>query len=376
MAHSAMNHTHVPPWRLRASATVTIRNQCAVEGRLKRRTIRGEKMSQMISVTNVQTFPIFSLYTRSVLYNTNESVEYAGKKPAFSRWAMNINEKQQNNQPTNHRHSWWPSLLVGYPLAALFAAGAFLIPWSGRSLGIEDYFVAPPFVMVTLLVGWIWGIGPALLALLLEVLALDYWIVPPVGDITFFLWPDIASFAPFLLIQLIVLEMIVVQKNDRQQLLQVNQALSQQARELAKSIQACVESNTQLEQADRVKDRFLSMASHELRTPVTSIHGYVQLLLRRFKKQSAQNPELLSVCDSLGKVDEQARRLVSLMNDLLDINSLRSGKMPFHLAPCDLCLLCREVVEECVLREGCHRPCLMVAMNFPSVVTACIGASS
>ncbi|HEX4206543.1 MAG TPA: HAMP domain-containing sensor histidine kinase, partial [Ktedonobacteraceae bacterium] len=118
----------------------------------------------------------------------------------------------------------------------------------------------------------------------------------------------------------------------RQQLLQANEELA--------------ENNARLEQADRVKDQFLSMASHELRTPVTSIQGHVQLLLRRLKRQSAQNPEMLPVCNSLGTVDEQTRRLTDLVNELLDINTLHSGKMPVHLTPCDLRCLCQKVIEE------------------------------
>jgi signal transduction histidine kinase len=153
--------------------------------------------------------------------------------------------------------------------------------------------------------------------------------------------------------------MVVVQKKYRQRLLYANQALSKHTEQLAENNQALIESNAQLdkanqalaqsnarlEQASRVKDQFLSMASHELRTPLTSMQGYVQLLLRRLKRQSAQNPELLPVCDSLGKVDERTHELKALVNDLLDIDSLRSGKMPVRLAPCDLCVLCRGVVE-------------------------------
>src|SRR5260370_21484637 len=273
---------------------------------------------------------------------------------------MTVNDEQQNHRQVDHLHPWWRSPILGYPLAVLFAAAAFLIPLSARSLGIQDYFIEPPFVMATLLVGWFWGIGPALLALLLEVLALDYWIVPPLGKFDFLLWPDIISFAPFIIIQLIVLGLVVVQKNYRQRLLLANQATSKNAEQLAENNQALIESNAQLdkanqalarsniqlEQADRIKDQFLSMASHELRTPVTSIHGYVQLLLRRLKKQSAQNPELLPIRDSLGKVDEQIQRLIDLVNDLLNINSLRSGKMPFRLSPCNLRSLCCEIVEE------------------------------
>jgi signal transduction histidine kinase len=251
---------------------------------------------------------------------------------------MKVTEQQDQWQARRERE-WWCAPLVSYPGAVAFTAAAFLIPVSEKYLGIQDFFVEPPFVVANLLIGWIWGIGPALLALLLGVLALDYWIVPPIGAISFFLWPDIASFAPFILIQLIVLWLIVAQKKYRQQLLHANQAIAQHADELAAS-------NARLEEADRVKDQFLSMASHELRTPVTSIQGYVQLLQHRLQKQGMQHPELLPVYESLDQVKAQTRRLTDLVTDLLDINTLRLGKMPMHLASCDLCELCRKVVED------------------------------
>lgn len=251
---------------------------------------------------------------------------------------MKINEKHRQYPRATRYPLWWRSSLLGYPFAVLFVAGAFLIPMAERSLGIEDHFIETPFVIATILVGGIWGIGPALLALLLEVLAIDYWLVPPLGVLDFFRWPAIVSFVPFVLIQLIVLGLVVAQKNYRQQLLRASQAAARHAEELAAS-------NIRLQHADRLKDQFLSMASHELRTPITSIQGNVQLLLRRLKGQSIQNPEWLTVYNLLTRVDEQIRRLTDMVNDLLDINSLRSGKMPFHLEPCDLRELCRQVVE-------------------------------
>jgi signal transduction histidine kinase len=259
---------------------------------------------------------------------------------------MNVHQEQRNYQQTDRLPTWWRSPLLGYPFAVLFAAGAFLIPWFERSVGLQDYFIEPPFVIVTLLVAWIWGTGPALLALILEVFALDYWIIPPLAEIDFFRWPDIASFAPFILLQLIVLGLVIVQKRYRQQLFLAQQVAFKNAERLAEKNQTLAESNEQLTQANRVKDQFLAMASHELRTPVTSIHGQLQLLQRRISKQIEQNPALLSMYDSLGKVDKQARRLTDLVNDLLDLNSLRSGKMPVRLAPFDLRTLCQEVVEE------------------------------
>ncbi|HEY1348942.1 MAG TPA: HAMP domain-containing sensor histidine kinase [Ktedonobacteraceae bacterium] len=252
---------------------------------------------------------------------------------------MKILKEHRQSLLATRRHPWWRSSLPGYLFAMLFVAGAFLLPTAERSLGIHDQFIETPFVIATLLVGGIWGIGPALLALCLEVLALDYWLVPPLGVLDFFRWPGVISFAPFVLIQLIVLGLAVAQKNYRRQLLQASQAASRHAEELA-------ESNARLRQADRLKDQFLSLASHELRTPITGIQGNVQLLLRRLRKQSVQQPEWLPVCDLLTRVEDQIRRFTGLVNDLLDINTLRSGKMPFCLTPCDLCDLCQHVVGE------------------------------
>src|SRR6185312_6964860 len=187
--------------------------------------------------------------------------------------------------------SWWRFALVGYPLAILFAILASLIPWSESLLHIQDHFVEPPFVVATFLVGWFWGIGPALLALVLEVLFLDYWIVPPLESIDFFRWPYIASFAPFIIIQLFILGLILVQKKYRQQL---------------------IESNAQLERANKVKEVFLSHISHELKTPLTTIQGQIQLALRRLARQQPLPAEFSVLPARLEMVDSQAHRLHAL----------------------------------------------------------------
>lgn len=254
--------------------------------------------------------------------------------------------KQQNHisEPQHRKHrSWWCASIVGYVLGLFCTIMALLLTLMVANIGhaehIHDFFVGVPFATVTVLSGWLWGLGPALVVLAIGVLSLDYWVIPPICVLTFYKWPDIVAFLPFIGIQLIALYLIMVQKRYRQQLLVAQQKASKQAEALAQS-------NAQLEQADRVKDQFLSMASHELRTPVTSIHGYVQLLMRRLKKQSTETPELLPIYDSLLTVDQQTKRLAHLVDDLLDINSLRAGKMPLHISACDLGNLCRNVAAE------------------------------
>lgn len=146
-------------------------------------------------------------------------------------------ERQGPRRPVDRpARSWWHSPLFGYPLAVAFAGTALLVPWiEEHMLGVKDYFVGSLFLLAVLLVGWLWGFGPALLALVLSAFALDYWIIPPVGGLTFFLWPDIVSFGSFLLLQLVVLGLITVQRKNRQRLLLAHQAEVRHAEELAES---------------------------------------------------------------------------------------------------------------------------------------------
>jgi len=80
-------------------------------------------------------------------------------------------------------------------------------------------------------------------------------------------------------------------------------------------------------QAEKRKDEFLSIASHELKTPLTSIKAYMQLLERAFA------PELLAAEESgnyLKRAQFQVDKLHSLIADLLDISKIESGRMKFN----------------------------------------------
>ena len=232
--------------------------------------------------------------------------------------------EQHETQSRGNAHSWWRSALMGYFLALLMAFCAFLFPLTGKVLGPKGYLIEAPFVVVTLLVGWFWGLAPALLVLVLEVLALDYWIIPPEKTIGFFLWPELVFFTPFVFIQLLVLGLVTVQKRYRQELL---------------------ERNAQLQEANEVRDRFLSLASHELKTPLTTIKGQTQLALRYLARQPLP-AQWASLPARLAKIDEQTHRLQRLVDDLLHFSSLRSGKLPFYLTSCDFCQICLRVVED------------------------------
>lgn len=106
------------------------------------------------------------------------------------------------------------------------------------------------------------------------------------------------------------------------------------------------------EQEKQLKEHFLVMASHELKTPMTTILGQVQLMMRRLSKMPEQSYELATIRTALESVNGQARRLNALVDDLLDLYNVRAGKVHLRLEACDLVNVCREVVEEQRLLTG------------------------
>jgi PAS domain S-box-containing protein len=94
---------------------------------------------------------------------------------------------------------------------------------------------------------------------------------------------------------------------------------------------------TELEQR---KDEFIGMASHELKTPVTSIKGFTQVLQRRFQKRDDQESlRYLSIMDS------QLNKLTKLISDLLDISKMQAGKLIYRKDFFDLNALTHEILE-------------------------------
>ncbi|MBF5028031.1 sensor histidine kinase [Planobacterium oryzisoli] len=89
------------------------------------------------------------------------------------------------------------------------------------------------------------------------------------------------------------------------------------------------------------KDTFLGIASHELKTPLTSIKIYAQVLERALKK--AGDPKSATYAK---KMDEQVNKLNSLIGDLLDVTKISAGKMQINEDMFDFKQLVDEVIEE------------------------------
>lgn len=92
------------------------------------------------------------------------------------------------------------------------------------------------------------------------------------------------------------------------------------------------------------RDEFLSLAAHELRTPIAAIKGYAQLLARARTKGSEIDVARLDA--SLVRIDEGVTRLTALTSDLLAVSSIRLGKIPMHVGPIDLGRAAREACDD------------------------------
>lgn len=89
------------------------------------------------------------------------------------------------------------------------------------------------------------------------------------------------------------------------------------------------------------KDEFITIASHELRTPVTSIKGYIQVLKYTFMAEGNDNAVQL-----LARADMQINKLATLINDLLDVKKIENGKLTYNAASFDFNELVTETLEE------------------------------
>ena len=93
-------------------------------------------------------------------------------------------------------------------------------------------------------------------------------------------------------------------------------------------------------EAERKKDEFISIASHELKTPLTSVKGYIQLLERGLVKG-----DIDLVKSHLSKAQVQLEKLNGLIADLLDISKIESGKLKFNKQYFDLNQLLEGIIE-------------------------------
>lgn len=117
-----------------------------------------------------------------------------------------------------------------------------------------------------------------------------------------------------------------------------NKLLSEENERVLKQLQ---KTNHKLKALDETKDEFISMASHQLRTPLTSVKGYLSMVLEGDAGKVSQGQRKL-----LDQAFVSSQRMVYLIADLLNVSRLRTGKFVIEAVPTDLSEVIAGEVEQ------------------------------
>jgi signal transduction histidine kinase len=128
--------------------------------------------------------------------------------------------------------------------------------------------------------------------------------------------------------------------DDMAESLEKHQTQQRLEEELRRQNEALAEENRRVQEVNQLKSEFVSLVSHELRTPLTAISGYLDLLLEAQGSQSTAKQQEL-----LGIVKRNAERLVKLIDDLLDLSRIESGKIELNRTVVDVMALIAEVMS-------------------------------
>ena len=117
-----------------------------------------------------------------------------------------------------------------------------------------------------------------------------------------------------------------------------NEKLSREVEHATRELRSA---NAELKKLDEAKSEFISIASHQLRTPLTVIKGYSSMMIEG-SFGSIPDPIMLNI----KKIFESNERLIALVEDLLNISRIESGRLQFNFEVCQLEDLVANVVEE------------------------------
>ena len=207
-------------------------------------------------------------------------------------------------------------LLWRYGVAVLVTGLVLLASLALRHV-LEDAIPLVLFILAVMVSAWYGGLGPGVLSSVLSVLVGNYFLMEPARSFSLGSPTDWLRVAAFLVTAGVV------------------SSLSESLHEARRQAELQADA---LREADRRKDEFLAMLSHELRNPLAAIHNAVQVLALQ-----EHDPEQVERIREL--IGRQSRQLVRLVDDLLDLSRFTRGKIRLRRAPVDLAQVVSTAVE-------------------------------
>lgn len=130
---------------------------------------------------------------------------------------------------------------------------------------------------------------------------------------------------------------------------------------LQKTSEKLAIANQRLKKFDQLKDDFVSLASHELRTPMTAIRSYAWMALYRPDMKLSEKMEKY-----LTRILMSTERLINLVNDMLNISRIESGRIDIIPEAVDLISLCKDIADEVYYSKGVSKKVEIVILEKPT----------
>jgi len=123
---------------------------------------------------------------------------------------------------------------------------------------------------------------------------------------------------------------------------ETDEQLQRKVTELKAALELAEQEHSRAREALQLREEFLSVASHELKTPMTSLRGFVQLATRQLNRSDGFDPERIK--QGLRVIDMQSEKLSRLISQLLDISRIEAGQLALEREMTDVASLVKAVV--------------------------------
>lgn len=139
--------------------------------------------------------------------------------------------------------------------------------------------------------------------------------------------------------EVLSIEEVMTILDESTQVLEYSRKLEQKSHELELASAELREANSRLRALDRLKDEFISTVTHELRTPLTSIRAFSEILLANPDMDVEQRGKFLGI------IVKESERLTRLINQVLDMAKIDSGRIDWHSDELDLGALIQDAIN-------------------------------